>query len=78
MLCNHQRAVPKTHEKSMENLDTKFEGKQEAIEDAEKKLKHAKKAYKSNGSQVSLSILSFFYHLMSRRKGQMLISAKKK
>lgn len=23
ILCNHQRAVPKTHEKSMENLETK-------------------------------------------------------
>merc|ERR1712029_990892 len=51
VLCNHQRAVPKTHEKSMENLDGKLQVKQEAIKAAEKNLKHAKKAYKNNGSQ---------------------------
>ena len=50
VLCNHQRAVPKTHEKSMENLNGKIEAKQEAIKEAEKQLKHAKKAYKKNGS----------------------------
>merc|ERR1712241_1642723 len=50
VLCNHQRAVPKTHEKSMDNLHSKIEAKQEAIKAAEKDLKHAKKAYKNNGS----------------------------
>jgi len=50
VLCNHQRAVPKTHEKSMDNLHGKIEAKQEAIKAAEKDLKHAKKAYKNNGS----------------------------
>jgi len=50
VLCNHQRAVPKTHEKSMDNLHGKIEAKQEAIKEAEKALKHAKKAYKNNGS----------------------------
>ena len=38
-----QRAVPKTHDKAMENLDQKLEAKQEAIKKAEKELKHAKK-----------------------------------
>jgi len=28
VLCNHQRAVPKTHDKSMENLNAKIEAKQ--------------------------------------------------
>jgi len=50
VLCNHQRAVPKTHEKSMDNLHAKIEAKQDAIKEAEKQLKHAKKAYKNNGS----------------------------
>merc|ERR1719431_1941434 len=50
VLCNHQRAVPKTHDKSMENLAAKIEAKHDAIKDAEKKLKHAKKAYKNGGS----------------------------
>ncbi|CAD5205352.1 unnamed protein product [Bursaphelenchus okinawaensis] len=37
VLCNHQRAVPKTHEKSMENLENK-------IKDKKKELKEAKAA----------------------------------
>merc|ERR1719431_1055979 len=66
VLCNHQRAVPKTHEKSMDNLHGKIEAKQEAIKEAKKDLKHAKKAYKNNGSvaekphaHVRFQILSF-------------------
>merc|ERR1719419_2183587 len=55
VLCNHQRAVPKTHEKSMDNLHAKIEAKQEGIKAAEKALKHAKKAYKNNGSQAERS-----------------------
>lgn len=38
-----QRAVPKTHDKAMENLDQKLELKQENIKKAEKELKHLKK-----------------------------------
>merc|ERR1719309_1489698 len=55
VLCNHQRAVPKSHETSMANLDGKLEAKQEGIKAAEKALKHAKKAYKNNGSQAERS-----------------------
>jgi len=50
ILCNHQRAVPKTHDKSMLNMEEKIEKKGEAIKAAEKDLKHAKKAYKNGGS----------------------------
>merc|ERR1719295_246336 len=46
VLCNHQRAVPKTHEKSMENLNAKIDAKKEAVDKAEKEFKTAKKAYK--------------------------------
>ncbi|KAI8128183.1 hypothetical protein FF38_08634 [Lucilia cuprina] len=35
ILCNHQRSVPKSHEKSMENLKEKIRQKREAIEDCE-------------------------------------------
>jgi len=52
ILCNHQRAVPKTHDKAMENLDQKLEAKQEAIKKAEKELKHAKKAAKNGGDRA--------------------------
>ncbi|XP_023326331.1 DNA topoisomerase 1 [Eurytemora carolleeae] len=50
VLCNHQRAVPKTHDKSMENINVKIEAKQDAIKAAQKELKSAKKNYKSGGS----------------------------
>ena len=31
ILCNHQRAVPKTFDKSMENLQKKIDDKKEAV-----------------------------------------------
>ncbi|XP_012286815.1 DNA topoisomerase I, mitochondrial [Orussus abietinus] len=43
ILCNHQRSVPKTHAKSMENLKAKIEAKKEAISDAELQVKDAKR-----------------------------------
>lgn len=49
ILCNHQRAVPKTHEKSMENLKGKIDAKKETIADAEATVKEAKRDAK-NGS----------------------------
>ena len=44
--------MPKTFDKSMENLAAKIEAKQDAIKEAEKKFKSAKKAYKNGGSQT--------------------------
>lgn len=35
ILCNHQRAVPKSHEKSMENLKEKIRLKREQIDELE-------------------------------------------
>ena len=61
ILCNHQRAVPKTHDKAMENLDQK----QEAIKKAEKELKHAKKVANSQDTILGppqRSYLMYFYH----------------
>lgn len=49
ILCNHQRAVPKTHAKSMENLKAKIVAKKEAISEAEMQVKDAKRDAK-NGS----------------------------
>merc|ERR1712240_526609 len=71
VLCNHQRAVPKTHEKSMENLDGKLQVKQEAIKAAEKNLKHAKKAYKNNGSQGEKANLEKCKKILERLLEQM-------
>jgi DNA topoisomerase-1 len=39
ILCNHQRAVPKTHNKAMENLQAKIQAKREQIQDLEQELK---------------------------------------
>lgn len=44
ILCNHQRAPPKTHDKQMENLETKIDDKEKALKDAKKEMKAAKKA----------------------------------
>ncbi|EFX74248.1 hypothetical protein DAPPUDRAFT_109061 [Daphnia pulex] len=53
ILCNHQRAVPKTFAKSMENLQVKITAKREAIEDAEKSFKDLKKEAKKTGSAAA-------------------------
>uniref|UniRef100_A0A4W6EWG0 DNA topoisomerase I n=1 Tax=Lates calcarifer TaxID=8187 RepID=A0A4W6EWG0_LATCA len=42
ILCNHQRAPPKTFEKSMQNLQTKIDAKREQLSDAKRELKSAK------------------------------------
>lgn len=39
ILCNHQRAVPKTHDKAMENLQAKIASKREQIQDIEQELR---------------------------------------
>lgn len=42
ILCNHQRAVPKTHDKSMENLREKIRVKKEQIKEVTRELKVSK------------------------------------
>lgn len=44
ILCNHQRSVPKTFDKQMENLRVKIGEKREKVEEAEKEKKKAKKS----------------------------------
>jgi len=51
ILCNHQRAIPKTHDKSMENLKNKIQLKREAVAKAEKEFKAIKKANKGSGTK---------------------------
>ena len=46
ILCNHQRAVPKTHEKSMENLVNKINSKKDEIKNVKKDLKNMNKGTK--------------------------------
>uniref|UniRef100_A0A8C7XZA4 DNA topoisomerase I n=1 Tax=Oryzias sinensis TaxID=183150 RepID=A0A8C7XZA4_9TELE len=42
ILCNHQRAPPKTFEKSMQNLQAKIDAKKDQLSDAKRELKSAK------------------------------------
>ncbi|XP_022227051.2 DNA topoisomerase 1 isoform X1 [Drosophila obscura] len=46
ILCNHQRSVPKGHQKSMENLKEKIRAKRDAIDDCESEYHDFKKAAK--------------------------------
>lgn len=43
ILCNHQRAVPKSHDKSMSNLKEKIRLKREAVDQCQKEFKELKK-----------------------------------
>ena len=54
VLCNHQRAVPKTHEKSMANLQEKIAAKRDVVKKEEKEFKAAKKSYKNGGDKVTM------------------------
>lgn len=42
ILCNHQRAVPKGHDKSMENLDKKISDKKAELKEAKAELEKAR------------------------------------
>merc|ERR1712071_590785 len=53
ILCNHQRAVPKTFAKTMENMALKIDTKRQTIEDAEQSYKDLKKEAKRNGSAAA-------------------------
>uniref|UniRef100_A0AAQ4RD50 DNA topoisomerase n=1 Tax=Gasterosteus aculeatus aculeatus TaxID=481459 RepID=A0AAQ4RD50_GASAC len=53
ILCNHQRAPPKTFEKSMQNLQTKIDEKQNQLSAARKQLKSAKAAHKTSHDDKS-------------------------
>ncbi|XP_061463065.1 DNA topoisomerase I, mitochondrial isoform X5 [Rhineura floridana] len=47
ILCNHQRATPKTFEKSMQNLQAKIDAKKEQLIAAKQELKNAKADHKA-------------------------------
>ncbi|CAD6197829.1 unnamed protein product [Caenorhabditis auriculariae] len=51
ILCNHQRSVPKTHEKAMENLEAKIKDKKKEVDAAKKELEHARGAAKEKAQK---------------------------
>ncbi|KAM3609932.1 uncharacterized protein V6R79_022660 [Siganus canaliculatus] len=50
ILCNHQRAPPKTFDQSMANLQAKIDARKEQLALAKSELKQAKKEAKTKGS----------------------------
>ncbi|XP_015608843.1 DNA topoisomerase I, mitochondrial isoform X2 [Cephus cinctus] len=54
ILCNHQRSVPKTHAKSMENLKAKIDARKEAVAEAEMQVKDAKRDAKHGSVKEKL------------------------
>lgn len=51
LLCNHQRAVPKTFDKQMENLNGKIKEKKKQIKEVKAQLKDAKKNDKGSADK---------------------------
>lgn len=57
ILCNHQRSVPKTHAKSMENLKAKIDAKREAVAEAEQQIKDAKRDAKHGSVKEKMYVV---------------------
>ncbi|KAL0849407.1 hypothetical protein ABMA28_013704 [Loxostege sticticalis] len=55
ILCNHQRAVPKGHSKSMEALKEKIQAKRDQIDEAEEDLRESSKAAKRGSVKEKLA-----------------------
>ncbi|XP_047514856.1 DNA topoisomerase I, mitochondrial isoform X1 [Pieris napi] len=55
ILCNHQRAVPKGHSKSMEALKEKIQTKRDQIDEAEEDYRQASKAAKRGSVKEKLN-----------------------
>ncbi|CAF0772272.1 unnamed protein product [Didymodactylos carnosus] len=53
ILCNHQRSIPKTFEKSMETLKAKIDAKKTEINELKTEYKRAKSDYKNTQNQAS-------------------------
>nr|XP_015835268.1 PREDICTED: DNA topoisomerase I, mitochondrial isoform X3 [Tribolium castaneum] len=70
ILCNHQRSVPKGHEKSMEKLKEKIDAKKEAIKDAERQVKDAAKDAK-HGSVKEKTVYDKKKKMLQRLKEQL-------
>ncbi|XP_063155792.1 DNA topoisomerase I, mitochondrial isoform X2 [Candoia aspera] len=57
ILCNHQRATPKTYEKSMQNLQAKMDAKKGQLADAKAELRKAKAEHKCKKEAKSKAAL---------------------
>ncbi|XP_062848150.1 DNA topoisomerase I, mitochondrial [Trichomycterus rosablanca] len=71
ILCNHQRAAPKTFEKSMLALQEKIKKKKEEVDNAKKELKQAKKSHKDLPTAKSMKLLEKKEKTLKRLTGQL-------
>ncbi|KAK4879023.1 hypothetical protein RN001_007169 [Aquatica leii] len=70
ILCNHQRAVPKGHQKSMEKLKEKIDAKKDALKDAERQVKDAQRDAK-HGSVKEKTVYEKKKKMLQRMKEQL-------
>ncbi|KAM9343345.1 DNA topoisomerase 1 [Pholidichthys leucotaenia] len=72
ILCNHQRAPPKTFEKSMQNLQSKIDEKQNQLSAARKQLKAAKSDYKASHDDKSKKAVEMKRKAVQRIEEQLM------
>ncbi|KAM3918161.1 DNA topoisomerase I, mitochondrial-like [Leptodactylus fuscus] len=72
ILCNHQRAPPKTFDQSMANLRSKIEAKKEQILLVKKDLKEAKKEAKENDTEKLRKVVESKKKAVMRAEEQLM------
>ncbi|KAK2894571.1 hypothetical protein Q8A67_011800 [Cirrhinus molitorella] len=72
ILCNHQRAPPKTFEQSMANLQSKIDSRKEQLDLAKKELKQAKKEAKGTSDNKLLIVVEKKKKAVQRCEEQLL------
>ncbi|XP_067276356.1 DNA topoisomerase I, mitochondrial [Pseudorasbora parva] len=72
ILCNHQRAPPKTFEQSMANLQAKIDSRKEQLDLAKKELKQAKKEAKGSSDSKLLIVVEKKKKAVQRCEEQLL------
>ncbi|CAL8337327.1 unnamed protein product [Merluccius merluccius] len=72
ILCNHQRAAPKTFEKSMQNLQAKIDAKKDQLSDARRELKSAKADAKVRRDEKSKKTVETRKKAISRLEEQLM------
>ncbi|XP_077542069.1 DNA topoisomerase I, mitochondrial-like [Haemaphysalis longicornis] len=71
ILCNHQRAVPKTFNKQMENLQKKMEEKEEQIRQCKMEIKQLKSDYNNSRTEKDKQLLDRKKKRMQQLEDQM-------
>ncbi|XP_076470580.1 DNA topoisomerase I, mitochondrial-like [Babylonia areolata] len=72
VLCNHQRAVPKTFAKSMENLQNKIAAKKKDIKQCKKDIKDIKADYKATKTAKARTMYEKKKKMLARLEEQLM------